>query len=236
MNLVNRARRIVGTIARDARVALRESTRGDRGSTDPQTSRTRPTSARSSRPGSGTRTDGVGTESGARSEATSDTRSEATSGAASGATSGTSAHQDGLPRTIRGYDVAGAGLPRLAYAPSDDGDADPGEVVWAWVPYEENNGQGKDRPVLVIARHDGGLLGLQLTSKDHDRDAEQERRWGRIWMDVGSGGWDSRGRESEVRLDRVLFLPPDAVRREGAALPEAIFRDVSDALRDLDGR
>ena len=35
------------------------------------------------------------------------------------------------------------------YAPDLDGDADPGEVVWAWVPYEEDPTQVKDRPVLV---------------------------------------------------------------------------------------
>lgn len=35
------------------------------------------------------------------------------------------------------------------YSPEMDGDADPGEVVWAWVPYEENDGRGKDRPVVV---------------------------------------------------------------------------------------
>ena len=36
--------------------------------------------------------------------------------------------------------------------PEQDGEADPGEVVWAWVPFEDDPGQGKDRPVLVIAR------------------------------------------------------------------------------------
>ena len=37
-----------------------------------------------------------------------------------------------------------------AYAPEIDGEPDPGEVVWAWVPYEEDPSQGKDRPVLVL--------------------------------------------------------------------------------------
>ena len=36
------------------------------------------------------------------------------------------------------------------------------------------------------------------------RDAEDEARYGRYWMDVGTGGWDSEGRESEIRLDRLL--------------------------------
>ena len=35
---------------------------------------------------------------------------------------------------------------RVEYTPEMDGDADPGEVVWAWVPYEEDPNRGKDRP------------------------------------------------------------------------------------------
>jgi hypothetical protein len=116
--------------------------------------------------------------------------------------------------------------PRWRYAPAPDGRADPGEVVWAWVPYEEDPTQGKDRPVLVIGEEQGELLALGLTSKDHDRDEEQERRAGRIWMDVGTGAWDSQHRPSEVRLNRLLRLDPTSVRREGAALPEDVFDAV----------
>jgi len=65
-----------------------------------------------------------------------------------------------------------------------------------------------------------------LTSKDHDRDAEQEARHGRHWMDVGTGAWDRAGRPSEVRLDRVLVLDPAGVRREGSALRPSIFEAV----------
>lgn len=115
----------------------------------------------------------------------------------------------------------------IRYAPHPDGEPDPGEVVWAWVPYEEDHTQGKDRPVLLVG-HDGSwLLGLQLTSQDHDRDAEQERRAGRIWVDIGSGGWDSRGRASEVRVNRILRIDPRSVRREGAVLGREIFEEVA---------
>ncbi len=117
-------------------------------------------------------------------------------------------------------------VPRFGYAPRADGRPDPGEVVWAWVPYEEDASQGKDRPVLVIGQEDGVLLALALTSKDHDVDAAQEHRDGREWMDIGTGAWDARGRPSEVRLNRLLRLDPSGVRREGAALP----RDVFDAV------
>lgn len=114
----------------------------------------------------------------------------------------------------------------LDYAPHPDGRPDPGEVVWAWVPYEDDPSRGKDRPVLLVGREGETLLGLALTSKDHDVDASQEAREGRHWMDVGTGPWDDRRRASEVRLDRLLRLDPADVRREGAVLP----RDVFDAV------
>lgn len=112
------------------------------------------------------------------------------------------------------------------YAPSPDGRPDPGEVVWAWVPYEEDPTRGKDRPVLVLDIVGDTVHALQMTSQDHDRDAAQEARAGRHWMDVGAGAWDSRRRPSEVRVDRILRLPAEAVRREGAALDRAVFDAV----------
>ena len=128
------------------------------------------------------------------------------------------------------------GVPAVTYAPADDGDPDPGEVVWAWVPYEEDHTQGKDRPVLVVGRDGRFLLALAFTSKDHDRDAAQEARAGRIWFDVGSGDWDRSGRPSELRLDRVLRLDPGAVRREGAVLERARFDAMAEQLRRSGGR
>lgn len=122
--------------------------------------------------------------------------------------------------------------PDVEYRPRDDDAADPGEIVWAWVPYDEGDGRGKDRPVLVIGRRGGHLLGLMLSSRDHDRDATAEARHGRVWTDLGVGAWDAQGRPSEVRLDRLLELAPDAVRREGAALDRRRFdRVVAEARR-----
>jgi hypothetical protein len=123
-----------------------------------------------------------------------------------------------------------------SYAPEADGEPDPGEVVWGWVPYEEDASQGKDRPVLLIGRTEVGgdayWAGLMLTSQDHDRDAEDEARHGRHWMDVGSGDWDSEHRPSEVRVDRLIVLRDDAVRREGAAVSREVFdRVVAEAKR-----
>ncbi|WP_310528148.1 type II toxin-antitoxin system PemK/MazF family toxin [Nocardioides sp.] len=126
---------------------------------------------------------------------------------------------------------AGSTTPVLAdaYAPQADGEPDPGEVVWAWVAYEDDPSQGKDRPVLVLRAEGDGWVGLYLSSQDHDRDAADEARHGRYWMDIGSGAWDSQGRPSEVRLDRLVPLTRDGVRREGAALDPVIFVRVAEA-------
>jgi hypothetical protein len=103
------------------------------------------------------------------------------------------------------------------------------------VPFDEGDGRGKDRPVLVIGRRGSDLLGLMLTSRDHDRDAVDEARFGRIWTDIGSGPWDARNRPSEVRLDRLLVLDPAGVRREGAALDRARFERVIAEARRVQG-
>lgn len=137
------------------------------------------------------------------------------------------------PHAAREYPVPPSGLPPLEYAPQADGEPDPGEIVWAWVPYEDDPRLGKDRPVLVIARMRGGFLGLQLTSQDHSRNTEREAHFGRNWLSIGSGSWDSQRRDSEVRLDRVLFLPPLGVRREGASLDKQRYLEVAAALRAL---
>ena len=117
----------------------------------------------------------------------------------------------------------------LEYAPKPDGRPDPGEVVWTWVPFQEDPTKGKDRPVLLIGREGGSLLGLMLTSKDHDHDPRRRE----IWLDIGTGQWDSQRRPSEVRLDRIIRVDPRHVRREGASVSRSIFEQVSHSLSDL---
>ena len=104
-------------------------------------------------------------------------------------------------------------------------------MVWTWVPFEEDHTKGKDRPVLLVGRDGPWLLHVPLTSKDHDRDVEQERQAGRLWCDVGSGAWDSRGRPSEARVDRIVRVDPAMVRREGAVLSQPVFDQVAAAIR-----
>lgn len=120
---------------------------------------------------------------------------------------------------------------RIDYAPDLDGAADPGEIVWTWVPFEDDPAQGKDRPVLVVGRDaaspdsDGAhLLGLMLSSQTHRRDDEN-------WLELGTGTWDAEHRDSFVRLDRVLVVAEHGIRREGAILDRARFDRVAAALR-----
>nr|NLD40761.1 type II toxin-antitoxin system PemK/MazF family toxin [Actinomycetales bacterium] len=127
-------------------------------------------------------------------------------------------------------------LPRFDYVPHLDGDADPGEVVWTWVPYEDTPEMGKDRPVLVLAHLGRDLVVVQLTSKDKGNDRAEEARFGRHWIDIGSGEWDRRGRPSEARIDRLLRVGQSAIRREGGILGESVFRAVVAAVRDAHAR
>lgn len=99
--------------------------------------------------------------------------------------------------------------------------------MWSWVPYEEDHSRGKDRPVLLVGRDGKWLLGLMLTSKDHDNGARAGD-----YVDIGKGPWDRQGRPSEVKVNRIIRLDPNAIRREGAVLGKRSFQEVARALED----
>ena len=132
-------------------------------------------------------------------------------------------------------DRAGNAPLNITYTPSADGNPDPGEIVWAWVPFEEDRSQGKDRPVLVIADEGGGVIvALMLTSRDRGKGDHTDEH-GNRWVDIGTGSWDSRHRPSEVRVDRLIRLEAAKVRREGGKLDKARFERVANATRDAHG-
>ncbi|MFD1214136.1 type II toxin-antitoxin system PemK/MazF family toxin [Arthrobacter sp. GCM10027362] len=137
----------------------------------------------------------------------------------------------GTPGLSSAYPGDFRGRAKVGYAPNPDGDPDPGEVVWTWVPFEEDYSQGKDRPVLLIGRNGKRLLGLMLTSKDRNNGSRRDGDY----LDVGTGPWDSKGRPSEAKLDRVLQIDPRDIRREGAVMGKAAFDRVAKALRQLHG-
>jgi len=137
----------------------------------------------------------------------------------------------GVPAEAAAYPGDYRGRVSVRYAPQPDGDWDPGEVGWAWVPYEEDHGKGKDRPVLLVGHNGPFLLGLMLTSKDRVPAGSSSMEY----VDLGAGGWDKQGRPSEVRLDRILQIRAESIRREGAVLDRARFEKVASGLRRRHG-
>ncbi|MEM9515821.1 MAG: type II toxin-antitoxin system PemK/MazF family toxin [Actinomycetota bacterium] len=105
----------------------------------------------------------------------------------------------------------------IEYDPDLDGHADPGEVVWTWVPYEDDPNQGKDRPVVIIGHSGRRLAGVALTSKNKRRNDT---------IAVGTGAWDPQRRPSWAKVDRLLTINPGDVRREGSVLDRQHFNDV----------
>ena len=151
-------------------------------------------------------------------------------------TSGSSAPKPSAPASTGASD--GSDYPgdyrdiiNFEYSPSLDGDADPGEIVWTWVPFEEDHSQGKDRPVLLVGRDGEYLLALMMTSKDHNNREHADPNY----LDIGSGPWDPQGRASEVKLNRVIRVRPDSMRREGAIMPEDTFRLIERAWTRRNG-
>jgi len=110
---------------------------------------------------------------------------------------------------------------RTEYAPALDGEPDPGEVIWTWVPFVEYDGRGKDRPVLIIARiDDGAWAGCYLSTKQH-----------RGFVSIGSGAWDSQRRESFLSPERVLRVTEQGMRRESTGIDRAKFERAVAAVK-----
>ena len=191
-----------------------------------------------------------GSESSQKSESRGDESRQRESRQGEARTSGSSAPKPSAPKSSSANSAApkpsapatgasnGSDYPgdyrdmiNFEYSPSLDGDADPGEIVWTWVPFEEDHSQGKDRPVLLVGRDGEYLLALMMTSKDHNNREHADPNY----LDIGSGPWDPQGRASEVKLNRVIRVRPDAMRREGAIMPEDTFRLIERAWTRYNG-
>jgi len=135
---------------------------------------------------------------------------------------------DGLVAAVRRRPrpIAAEERLKISYAPRRDGDADPGEVVWTWVPYEEDPTKGKDRPALVVGHIGRDVAVVPLTTKNRTDRPE--------CIEIGRGDWDPAGRVSYALLDRMLRIRSTRIRREGGSLDERRFTRVVDALRALD--
>ncbi len=146
---------------------------------------------------------------------TADVRTAAPAPPVSQGHGGETSTQEIMPSAVRGL--------QITYVPEHDGDPDAGEIIWTWVPYEENDGRGKDRPVLIIGRQDAErVYAVKLTSKSHDAD--------RDFIPIGSGPWDSQGRPSWIDIEQLYSVHSRGMRREASALPLDRFVVVADAL------
>jgi len=131
--------------------------------------------------------------------------------------SGGSLRQHALP------DVA-PGDVRFAYRPRHpDGHPDPGEVVWAHVPFEDNPKVGKNRPVLIVGRtKDGNLVGVQLTSKTHHP--------GSIPIE-----WGDKNIASHIRPERFIQVDKSNYFKEGSYIKKPKFQDIVNTLTKRHG-
>ncbi|PRQ11666.1 hypothetical protein C1Y63_04445 [Corynebacterium sp. 13CS0277] len=110
----------------------------------------------------------------------------------------------------------------IYYAPDMDGQADPGEVVWMTLADDE--GDTQERAFVVVGRTHHEIMALLISpNAEH---AEEK-----TWLDIGSGVWESSGRNSWVRLDKVVTMPEDAIRRQGAVMPRRRYDRIAHRLR-----
>ncbi|NLZ58331.1 MAG: hypothetical protein GX898_08555 [Corynebacterium sp.] len=113
----------------------------------------------------------------------------------------------------------------IFYAPDMDGQADPGEVVWIWAPADGVGNPPRERAMVVVGRTRSTILGLLISCNPEHRSDED-------WIDIGSGVWDERGRQSWVRLDRILEVSELGTRRQGTVLPRGRFERIANRLNN----
>jgi len=113
----------------------------------------------------------------------------------------------------------------IYYAPDMDGQAEPGEVVWIWAPSDGPDMPPRERAMLVIGRDRHTILGLLISPNPKHAGAE-------TWLDIGAGEWDASGRQCWIRLDRVLEVSEQGVRRQGALFPQRRFERIANRLRN----
>lgn len=111
----------------------------------------------------------------------------------------------------------------IFFAPNMDGQADSGEVVWVPVP-AGNGDEVHERAILVIGRTRTTVFGLLISPNPEHADED----W---WLSIGSGDWDETGRPCWVRLDRLLEVSEQDVRREGILFPQSRFERIANRLR-----
>lgn len=108
----------------------------------------------------------------------------------------------------------------IYYAPDMDGQAEPGEVVW----FNPSTDPPQERSMLVVGRNRHDVLGLLISGEENHTDDDD-------WLTIGSGEWQTSGEPCWVRLDKVLSIPEEDVRRRGTLFPPRRFERIADTLR-----
>ncbi|KAB1502589.1 type II toxin-antitoxin system PemK/MazF family toxin [Corynebacterium sp. 320] len=112
----------------------------------------------------------------------------------------------------------------IIYAPDMDGQAEPGEVVWANLRFDKVSAH-EQRAVLLIGRNNHTLLGLLISS--HSQHANEHN-----WLPIGSGPWNDSTPESWIRVDKTLLIPETFILRRGTRMPERRFERIAARLRE----
>lgn len=111
----------------------------------------------------------------------------------------------------------------IIYAPDMDGQADPGEVVWADICTNKLE-EPERRAVLIIGRKHHTLVTLLISS-------EPEHEGKDNWISIGSGPWDEDSAQSWARLDKSLLVSESHIQRRGVSMPERRFDRIASRLR-----
>lgn len=114
----------------------------------------------------------------------------------------------------------------IFFAPDMDGQADSGEVVWIWTPTDGPQSPPTERALLVVGRTRTTILGMIISP--NPRHAQED-----AWLEIGSGEWDASGRQCWIRLDRVLEVSEEQVRRQGILFPQRRFERIAHRLRSV---
>ncbi|APT92093.1 hypothetical protein CPHO_03385 [Corynebacterium phocae] len=112
----------------------------------------------------------------------------------------------------------------IFFTPDMDGQADSGEVVWVWAPADTPQDPPQERAILVVGRTRTTILGLAISPNPEHADES----W---WLEIGAGEWDDQGRQCWIRMDRVLEISEEQVRRQGVLFPARRFERIANRLR-----
>ena len=112
----------------------------------------------------------------------------------------------------------------IFFAPDMDGHADSGEVVWVWAPTDGDSSTPIERAMLIVGRTHSTVLGLLISPNPSHADED-------YWLEIGSGEWDEAGRQCWIRLDRILEVSEQQIRRKGILFPQRRFERVANRLR-----